>query len=106
MVDTRLFLNQMLRIVNIKEEVLAIIDVVADISYGWEIINDYVRLMQARIKKYAHPIEVDILSDPTSVLKLRATFLKLASILQLPLVRINQASSPDFYSVSEYYSGK
>ena len=41
-----------------------------------------------------------------SVLKLRATFLKLASILQLPLVRIGQCQSPDLVSVSEYYSGE
>ncbi len=45
---------------------------IADFSYGWQIINDYVDLMQARIKR-----------DPTAVLKLRATFLKLASILQV-----------------------
>lgn len=95
LIDTRSFLNQMLRIVNIKEEILVIIGLVSDLSYAWDIVNDYVKLMQARIK-----------NDPSSVLKLRATFLKLASILQLPLVRINQAASPDLYSVSEYYSGE
>jgi hypothetical protein len=45
-------------------------------------------------------------SDPSSTIKLRATFLKLASILDLPLVRIVQSNSPDLYSVSEFYSGK
>ncbi|KAF6101649.1 WASH complex subunit 5 [Phyllostomus discolor] len=40
------------------------------------------------------------------VTKLRATFLKLASALDLPLLRINQANSPDLLSVSQYYSGE
>jgi WASH complex subunit strumpellin len=44
--------------------------------------------------------------DPSQTIKLRATFLKLASILDLPLVRIVQSNSPDLYSVSEFYSGK
>lgn len=93
--ETCAFLNQMLRIVNIKEEILSTIGLISDIGYCWQIIDDYVPYMQARIKR-----------DPTSVLKLRATFLKLASIIQLPVLRINQASSPDFFSVSEYYSGE
>lgn len=40
------------------------------------------------------------------MIKLRATFLKLASILDLPLVRISQANSRDVVSVAEYYSGQ
>ena len=43
---------------------------------------------------------------PSLVIKLRATFLKLASSLDLPLLRINQAMSPDLLSVSQYYSGE
>ena len=37
---------------------------------------------------------------------LRATFKKLASILDVPLTRIAQANSPDAISVAEYYSGE
>ena len=33
-------------------------------------------------------------------------FMKLASILDLPLVRISQAQSKDIGSVAEYYSGE
>lgn len=44
--------------------------------------------------------------NPSMVTKLRATFLKLASALDLPLLRINQANSPDLLSVSQYYSGE
>jgi len=95
LIDTRNFLHQMLRTVNVKDEVLDTLGIISDISYAWQIINQYVKLMQRRIK-----------DDPRNVLKLRATFLKLNSILQLPLIRIGQAGSPDFFSVSEYYSSE
>lgn len=47
-----------------------------------------------------------IKSDPTLVIKLRATFLKLASALDIPLLRINQSNSPDLVSVSQYFSSE
>ncbi|XP_014669948.1 PREDICTED: WASH complex subunit strumpellin-like [Priapulus caudatus] len=91
--DTRQFLHQMIRTINIKEEVLITMQIVADISYAWEIIDSYTDYMQQGIK-----------NDPSLVIKLKATFLKLASALDLPLVRISQAASPDLVSVSQYYS--
>ncbi|KAF2071648.1 hypothetical protein CYY_007041 [Polysphondylium violaceum] len=93
--ETRSFLAKMIKIVNIQEEVLINLSVCADMSYAWDIINNYVDQMQKGIKH-----------DPKCVLKLRATFLKLVSILDLPLVRISQCASPDLISVSEYYSGE
>ena len=51
-------------------------------------------------------MHLSITKDPNSVSLLRAVFLKLASILDVPLVRISQASSPDTISVAEYYSGE
>ena len=93
--ETRQYLQQMVRTVNCKEEILIIITLVSDISYAREIMDEYVPMMQTRIKR-----------DPRTVLKLRATFLKLASVLDMPCVRINQASSPDLVSVSEYYSSQ
>merc|ERR1719491_1930200 len=56
---------------------------------------EYVKLMQAYIKK-----------DPQVVLLLRAIFLKMVSILDLPLARITQCGSEDLISVSAYYSEK
>jgi len=44
--------------------------------------------------------------QPWLVIKLRATFLKLASSLDLPLLRITQGNSKDLLSVSQYYSGE
>uniref|UniRef100_A0A1E1XMR4 WASH complex subunit strumpellin n=1 Tax=Amblyomma sculptum TaxID=1581419 RepID=A0A1E1XMR4_AMBSC len=91
--ETRQYLHSMLRIINVKEEVLVTLEVIADLSYAWEIIDSYTPFMQTGIK-----------SDPSMVIKLRATFLKLATALDLPLLRINQANSPDLVSVSQYYS--
>eukprot|EP01004_Peranema_trichophorum_P009192 NODE_793_length_2356_cov_78.412450_g382_i1.p1 GENE.NODE_793_length_2356_cov_78.412450_g382_i1~~NODE_793_length_2356_cov_78.412450_g382_i1.p1 ORF type:complete len:750 (+),score=150.00 NODE_793_length_2356_cov_78.412450_g382_i1:316-2250(+) len=83
----------MLRYVNIKEKVPITIATVGDLSYAWSIIGNYVPLMQERIKK-----------NPSKVLQLRSTFLKLATMLELPLTRIMEANSPDLASVSQYYS--
>lgn len=61
-------------------------------------VNQYLSLVvdfQSAIKK-----------DPSHVARMRATFLKISSGLDLPLLRINQARSPDLISVSAYYSGE
>ncbi|XP_071117463.1 WASH complex subunit 5-like [Haliotis cracherodii] len=93
--DTRKYLHHMIRTINIKEEVLINIGIVADLSYAWNIIDSYTGYMQQGIKK-----------DPSLVIKLRATFLKMSSALELPLLRINLAMSPDLMSVSQFYSGE
>nr|XP_039258715.1 WASH complex subunit 5-like [Styela clava] len=94
--DTRSFLHQMIRTINIKEEVLITIEIIADLSYAWMILDEnYTAHMQEGIKQ-----------NPSLVIKLRATFLKLASALELPLLRINQSNSRDMISVSQYYSGE
>nr|KAF6427016.1 WASH complex subunit 5 [Molossus molossus] len=93
--DTRKFLHQMIRTINIKEEVLITMHIVGDISFAWQLIDSFTSIMQESIRV-----------NPSMVTKLRATFLKLASALDLPLLRINQANSPDLLSVSQYYSGE
>uniref|UniRef100_A0A8C3I6N3 WASH complex subunit 5 n=1 Tax=Chrysemys picta bellii TaxID=8478 RepID=A0A8C3I6N3_CHRPI len=93
--DTRKFLHQMIRTINIKEEVLITMQIVGDLSYAWQLIDSFTSIMQESIR-----------ASPSMVTKLRATFLKLASALDLPLLRINQANSPDLLSVSQYYSGE
>ena len=40
--DTRQYLHQMIRVINIKEEVLVTIEIVADVSYAWELIGRYI----------------------------------------------------------------
>nr|XP_018671591.1 WASH complex subunit 5 isoform X1 [Ciona intestinalis] len=94
--DTRGFLHQMIRTVNIQEEVLITLEIIADLSYAWMVMDqNYTSNMQEGIKR-----------TPSLVIKLRSTFLKLASTLELPLLRINQANSSDLISVSQYYSGE
>jgi WASH complex subunit strumpellin len=55
----------MIRTINIKEDVLITLQIVGDLSYAWEIVDSYTNIMQEGIKK-----------DPSLVIKLRATFLK------------------------------
>ncbi|XP_050294817.1 WASH complex subunit 5 isoform X2 [Anthonomus grandis grandis] len=86
-------LHQMIRTMTIKEDDLINMQIIGDISYAWELVDFYTNIMQNGIKK-----------EPKLVIKLRAVFLKLASALELPLLRINQAHSEDLISVSEYYS--
>lgn len=93
--ETRRFLHQMIRMINIKEDVLITLQIIGDLSYAWELIESYTSIMQKSIKK-----------EPSLVIKLRATFLKLASALEIPLLRINQAHSEDLVSVSKYYSNE
>ena len=89
------YLNHMLRIVNVKRQVLVNIAQISDFSYAWIVIHDKINILQDFLKQ-----------DFKSVLLLRATFIKLASILNFPLVRIIEADSLDFTSVSNYYSGE
>jgi len=94
--EVRGFLTQMLRIVNIGPNVMAILDFVSDLSYAWDVLrenNSYISHMQRFICR-----------DPRLMLKLRSVLVKLSSILAVPLVRINQANSNDLVSVSAFYS--
>ncbi len=74
-------------------QALITLELVADLSYAWLHIDSYTKYMQEFIKR-----------SPVLVIKLRATFLKMASALSLPCQRIDQANSPDLVSVSAYYS--
>ena len=91
--ETRRKLHHMIRQNSVREEVLITLQIVSDLSYAWLIIDSYTGHMQTAVRK-----------DPTLVGRLRATFLKLSSALDLPLMRINQARSADLVSVSQYYS--
>ena len=91
--ETRELLARMTGVVNLRDSVLVTLSVVTDMAYAWQAISEYDALMRSRIHR-----------DPFCVLSLRATFIKLVSILDAPLLRINQANSPDLTSVSEYYS--
>ena len=91
--EIRGFMTQMIRTVNITDSLLGDLETISDFAYACEIIDQYTPHLHARIK-----------SKPSTVLMLRSTFLKLSSILSLPLVRITQCGSKDDISVAEYYS--
>ena len=91
--ETRRLLHHMIRTASIREDFLITLQIVSDLSYAWLIIDSYTSHMQTAVRQ-----------DPSLVGRLRATFLKLSSALDLPLMRINQARSADLVSVSQYYS--
>lgn len=93
--ETVQYLHQMIQTSNVKEDDLVNLQIIGDLSYAWNIIDKYTTIMQESIKR-----------QPNLVIKLRATFLKLASALEIPLLRINQARSDDLPSVSQYYSAE
>jgi WASH complex subunit strumpellin len=88
-------LTQMIRVVNVTDTIVGRLSTVSDLSYAWEIINDYISSFHERVRR-----------DPRSVVLLRATFLKLVSILDVPLTRVLASESPDFESVADYYSNE
>lgn len=95
LLETRNFLHQMIHMLNIKDDVLVTLQFISDLSYGWRAIDNFTSIMQNSIKK-----------QPNLVIRLRATFLKLGSALDAPLLRINEAKSEDLVSVSQYYSNE
>ena len=48
--DTRGYLHQMVRVVNVKEDALVALGIVSDMSYAWRLVLDFVPLMQRRIQ--------------------------------------------------------
>ncbi|ALC43183.1 CG12272 [Drosophila busckii] len=92
--ETRDLLNRMAQLLNLKEDMEIQIQMISDFSYAWQLLQrDFTPIMQDHIKR-----------QPNAVIAIRAVFLKLASTLELPLMRINQAKSEDLVSVSNYYS--
>ncbi|KZC05129.1 PREDICTED: WASH complex subunit strumpellin [Dufourea novaeangliae] len=91
--DTREILHNMIRTGSITEDTMISLNIVTDCCYAWNIMESFIETMQASIKE-----------SPPTVIKLKALFLKMASALETPLLRVNQARSADLSSVSQYYS--
>ena len=60
----------MVRIANVKRQILVNMSFISDFAYSWLVIDDYMHIIQEKIKK-----------DPKVVLFLRTVFMKLASIM-------------------------
>lgn len=93
--DMRSYLRKMMDIMQVKESMLFKLQVIGDLSYAWLLIDQYKGTMQDQIGK-----------SPTILIKLRTIFLKLASALEIPLMRINEEKSEDLISVSHYFSNE
>ncbi len=85
----------MINTCNIKEDALLQMLLISDMSYALHLIDNFTAELQTLIK-----------NKPSLVIKLRATFLKLAYALDIPVMRITQVNSPDFMSVTQYYSNE
>lgn len=93
--QTRGHLQEMLQSLSVHESTLATISVVSDAAYAWGTIAAFTKQIHIRIQ-----------SEPSTVSKLQCLFLKLRSIMDIPLLRISQCGSEDIFSVSEYYSSE
>lgn len=63
--DTHSYLREMMKTISVKDNVLIDLQIVGDFSYAWYHIDRFTGIMQNAIKK-----------EPSFVIKLRATFLK------------------------------
>lgn len=93
--ECKVTLRSMVQHVNVKASSLSILENVADLSFAWGTLLDYL-----------DDFHVLIRNDPMAVVQLRHTVLKAASILDVPLVRIVAIDSPDAPSVAQYYSAQ
>lgn len=102
--ETRQLLRQMIRYINIERKVLITMSTVGDLSYAWELMSTFgcfVPEIQNKIKR-----------NPHLAIQMRSAFVKLATMLELPCNRIDQAAGNDallnasLESVSEYYSSE
>lgn len=67
--DTHSYLREMIKTISVKDNVLIDLQIIGDFSYAWYHIDRFTSLMQSTIKK-----------EPSFVIKLRATFLKVIKI--------------------------
>lgn len=96
LMECRQYLEEMITIVKINEDTLINIQLIGDFSYAFINVSNYTDIMQKWL----------IDSPNNSVFPFREVILKLASALEVPLLRINQAHSYDLESVSGYYSNE
>lgn len=80
--ETQKALMHMIRIVHIKKQLLVNISYITDFSYAWLTIERYQPMMQQEIRK-----------EPQVVLNFKTMFMKLASIMNAPLIRIIECNS-------------
>lgn len=87
-------LNSMIHLLNIKDTILVDLQAIGDFSYAWNLIEAFTPLIHETLQH-----------TPRNLIKLRALFIKLATALEIPLMRINQCGgAEEFASITRYYS--
>ena len=96
LLDVKRELQRMVLVANLKDRNLTTLINVSDVGYVFgDALNVYSDLMRGRVCRH-----------PSSVGQLRCFFLKLSrSVVEPPLMRINECDSADLASVCEHYSG-
>lgn len=74
--DTHSYLREMMKTISVKDNVLIDLQIIGDFSYAWYHIDRFTGVMQNAIKK-----------EPSFVIKLRATFLKVLNIYHLDILQ-------------------
>lgn len=88
--------NSMIHLLHIKDTILVDLQAIGDFSYAWYLIEDFTPFIHASLKK-----------TPNVLIKLRALFIKLSTVLEIPLMRINQfGGAEEFVSITCYYSNE
>lgn len=89
-------LNSMTHLLNIKDTILIDLQAIGDFSYAWNLIEAFTPIIHESLQ-----------STPIVLIKLRALFIKLATALEIPLMRINQCGgAEEFASITRYYSNE
>lgn len=89
-------MNTMIHLLNIKQTILVDLQAIGDFSYAWYLIEEFTQIIHESLQK-----------TPNILIKLRALFIKLATALEIPLLRINQCGgAEEFASITRYYSNE
>jgi len=73
--DTHTYLREMMKTISVKDNVLIDLQIIGDFSYAWYHIDRFTGLMQSKIQE-----------EPSFVIKLRATFLKVLKINKFNII--------------------
>ncbi|KAL7037132.1 hypothetical protein ACKWTF_009089 [Chironomus riparius] len=94
--ETISLLNSMIYLLNIKDTILVDLQAIGDFSYAWYLIDGFTPTIHLSLQK-----------TPNILIKLRTLFIKLATALEIPLMRINQfGGAEEFVSITRYYSNE
>ena len=91
--ETRVALSRLLRMLHVGPGSLAMLAALSDAGWAWGPAQALVPLLRQRLS-----------DDPAVVHQLRCLFLKLRTLMELPLLRPGQAASADTFSLSQFYS--